>query len=197
MEIGPGWLCQPASSPLRSRAAGDRNEFTSPPAAKLLARYFGGSPTRLPRVLADWRRQARDEAFTIRRDGHQLVVESIPGRRFPLMLREERLLATPLTAREWDVMRSVEAGMTNHEIAALLCASSATVKKHLEHVFHKLGVRSRTAALAQLRPWRSRHRCVASARGRALAAASRHPGAARHAVREVRVFEERLPVRML
>ena len=51
-----------------------------------------------------------------------------------------------LTPREIDVLRWVAAGKTNRQIAELLGASPRTVQKHLEHVFDKLGVETRTAA---------------------------------------------------
>jgi DNA-binding NarL/FixJ family response regulator len=41
----------------------------------------------------------------------------------------------------------VAQGFTNREIAARLYISPATVRTHMEHVFAKLGVRSRTAAV--------------------------------------------------
>jgi len=40
----------------------------------------------------------------------------------------------------------VAAGKTNGEIAAVLVISARTVQKHLEHIFQKLGVETRTAA---------------------------------------------------
>jgi DNA-binding CsgD family transcriptional regulator len=40
--------------------------------------------------------------------------------------------------------------MTNAQIAEALWLSPATVRKHLEHVYAKLGVRTRTAAAARL-----------------------------------------------
>jgi hypothetical protein len=48
------------------------------------------------------------------------------------------------------VMRGVEDGLSNTEIARKLWIQPTTVRKHLEHVFDKLGVRSRTAALSKL-----------------------------------------------
>ena len=54
-----------------------------------------------------------------------------------------------LTARESEVLDLVAAGETNAAIAERLWISPGTVKKHLENVYDKLGVRSRTAALAR------------------------------------------------
>ena len=52
----------------------------------------------------------------------------------------------PLTAREREILRLVREGKTNTEIAGELWVSPGTVKKHLEHVYEKLGVAGRTAA---------------------------------------------------
>lgn len=56
-----------------------------------------------------------------------------------------------LTDREAEVLRAVSAGATNRQVAASLHVSEATVKTHLVHVFDKLGVTSRTAAVAKAR----------------------------------------------
>ncbi len=53
-----------------------------------------------------------------------------------------------LTAREAEVLYWVVKGKTNRDIGDILGASPATVKKHLERVFAKLGVETRTAAAA-------------------------------------------------
>lgn len=60
--------------------------------------------------------------------------------------------APSLTRREWEVMRLVAQGSSNAEIARELWVAPSTVRKHLENVYGKLGVTSRTAALARLRP---------------------------------------------
>lgn len=54
--------------------------------------------------------------------------------------------ALPLTPREREVLQWVAAGKSNRDIAEILGASPRTVEKHLEHVFDKLGVETRTAA---------------------------------------------------
>ena len=56
-----------------------------------------------------------------------------------------------LTVREAEVLQLVAAGSTNREIGQALFLSEATVKSHLVHIFTKLGVGSRTAAVAKAR----------------------------------------------
>lgn len=55
-------------------------------------------------------------------------------------------LAFRLTAREAEVLHWVAQGKTNRDIGDILGTSPKTVTKHLEHVFQKLGVETRTAA---------------------------------------------------
>lgn len=63
-------------------------------------------------------------------------------------LRDPRPL---LTDRETEVLRAVADGATNRQTAASLNVSEATVKTHLVHIFDKLGVTTRTAAVARAR----------------------------------------------
>jgi DNA-binding CsgD family transcriptional regulator len=53
----------------------------------------------------------------------------------------------PLTPREREVLDWVAAGKTNRDIATILGASPRTVEKHLERIYEKLGVETRTAAV--------------------------------------------------
>jgi DNA-binding NarL/FixJ family response regulator len=56
-----------------------------------------------------------------------------------------------LTPREREILDLVAGGATNAQIATALRLSPATVRKHLEHVYGKLGVATRTAAVARTR----------------------------------------------
>ncbi len=59
---------------------------------------------------------------------------------------------SPLTARQREILRYVAAGYTNGQISRRLEVSEATVRKHLENIFARLGVSSRIAAVAKLDP---------------------------------------------
>ena len=56
-----------------------------------------------------------------------------------------------LTAREAEVLRWVAAGKSDAQIGAILRISARTVQKHLQNVYDKLGVESRTAAANRAR----------------------------------------------
>lgn len=64
-------------------------------------------------------------------------------------------IAAPLTARERDVLDWLGAGKTDKDIAAILSISPRTVQKHLQRIYEKLGVETRTAAV--LRAIATRH----------------------------------------
>ncbi len=74
-----------------------------------------------------------------------------------LRRRSRRTAARPLTPRQREILRMVAAGHTNTMIASQLGRSAATVRKHLENAFARLGASSRTEAVAKIRPdatWR-------------------------------------------
>jgi DNA-binding CsgD family transcriptional regulator len=56
-----------------------------------------------------------------------------------------------LSAREVEILRLVDEGKRNTEIASILGLSIHTIRKHLENIFAKLGAETRTAAVAALR----------------------------------------------
>lgn len=58
--------------------------------------------------------------------------------------------ATGLTAREQEVLELLAAGSQDREIGERLVVSEHTVKKHVQHILRKLGVRNRTEAVVWL-----------------------------------------------
>jgi LuxR family maltose regulon positive regulatory protein len=64
---------------------------------------------------------------------------------------EGESLLEPLSDRELEVLRLIAEGLANAQIAARLYIEIGTVKRHVNHIFGKLGVASRTQALARAR----------------------------------------------
>ena len=67
------------------------------------------------------------------------------------LLDRMRTPQASLSAREMQILDLVAAGQSNVEIAAELFISETTVKSHLAHIFTKLGVTTRTAAVSVAR----------------------------------------------
>jgi LuxR family maltose regulon positive regulatory protein len=58
-------------------------------------------------------------------------------------------LLDPLTPRGLEIMRLICKGYSNPEIASELVVTINTIKKHTSNIYGKLGVRSRTQAIAR------------------------------------------------
>ncbi len=71
----------------------------------------------------------------------------------PLEKETERVqrLVEPLNARELEVLGLIAKGLSNHEIADQLALAVSTVKWYINSLFSKLGVHSRTQAVARAR----------------------------------------------
>ena len=59
------------------------------------------------------------------------------------------VLVSRLTAREREVLHWLSGGKTDRDIACILGISPRTVHKHLQRVYEKLGVETRTAAVTR------------------------------------------------
>ena len=131
--------------------ADGRIDFANRAARELLDRYFRADGVRLPDALASWLRERRTGATTeplrIEVGQRVLIVELVEEG----LLLTERQLRPRLTQRELEILELVAEGMTNGEIAQRLWVSPLTVRRHLENVYAKLGVHTRTAAAAFVR----------------------------------------------
>lgn len=67
------------------------------------------------------------------------------------LLQRMRAPTVSLSSREMQVLEAVAAGHSNTDVAHMLFVTETTVKSHLAHIFSKLGVNSRTAAVAAAR----------------------------------------------
>ncbi|MFZ3125080.1 MAG: DNA-binding response regulator [Acidovorax sp.] len=114
--------------------------------------------------VQDWLHEAVQTGETVTRlaDGSQIEARSVgqagPGEIMVLLrhsgriggagAEHDRLTRAALTPRETEVLSWLSKGKTNRDIADILGMSPRTVNKHLEHIFEKLGVETRTAAAA-------------------------------------------------
>jgi LuxR family maltose regulon positive regulatory protein len=75
------------------------------------------------------------------------------NREHSVLSPQSSALAEPLTRREQEILRLLIAGASNQQIAAELVISLSTVKKHVSNLLGKLGVTSRSQAIARARDW--------------------------------------------
>jgi DNA-binding CsgD family transcriptional regulator len=127
-------------------AADGRVEFASPAARRLVRAYFGRPcGSELPGAISMWI-ESGSTTMAQRRDDRRLTID----RSGDALLLEETRDELGLTRRERQILAWVARGKTNPEIAKILWVAPSTVRKHLENVYAKLGVRTRTAAAARL-----------------------------------------------
>ena len=88
------------------------------------------------------------ESAALEHDAARAILERLGARPDLARLGSPATSHHGLSAREVEVLRLVAAGKTNREIAASLVISEHTVARHVQNIFAKLGVSSRTAATA-------------------------------------------------
>ena len=136
-----------------------RMAWRSPQATAWLALAFGADAAAGKRA-DEWLGSAlnrNDTTFDLGRHGRLLARNMGRGNLGESMLlltltpdsvAAQRLRDIALTPRETEVLSWLAKGKTNRDIADILGMSPRTVNKHLEHVFEKLGVETRSAAAA-------------------------------------------------
>jgi CheY-like chemotaxis protein/DNA-binding CsgD family transcriptional regulator len=154
------------------RASDGRLMWQTALARQLLENYFGPPAAHVPEVVRTWLQrqlpvletQVEPPRLAIEQGARRLTFRlhkqtgdsgpSDSGGDWLIVMREvsdaaiieSMSLSFKLTAREAEVLYWVVKGKINRDIADIVGASPATVKKHLERVFAKLGVETRTAA---------------------------------------------------
>ena len=158
-----GWWTSPCSLPERTGTSltvslrsvyGEREWLTSPLNTEYLQvvdELLVGYPTGA----------GQSARFLIPRDygaafGHRelTLLELLRPHLRPLVFQSVRPAGLPsgprLTMRQQEILRGVARGQTNREIGRSLGISEATVRKHLEGAYQRLGVLSRTGAVAAM-----------------------------------------------
>ncbi len=137
-----------------------RLAWRSPQAMRWLQQALG--PEQDDAAQRQWLQQVVHQGETLAPlpDGSQLQARYLgqggPGEVMVLLRRvalaldpaQRRLSVAALTPRETEVLSWLAKGKTNRDIGDILGMSPRTVNKHLEHIFEKLGVETRTAAAA-------------------------------------------------
>lgn len=143
--------------------------WQTPLAKRLMQQYCQKEDDSVPAALMEWVQNILEQdpaapqtPFTIFRESGRLMftlVEVDHDNQWIILLNEhsdaaqiEALMHTfSLTRRESEVLYWTMQGKTNKDIGDILGSSPRTVNKHLEHVFTKLNVETRTAASALVR----------------------------------------------
>ncbi|GAA5174262.1 response regulator [Niveibacterium umoris] len=147
------------------RASDGKLVWQTPLARQLLNAYFGTERDATPPRLLEWiaaadaaRREGREHPTLLVAQGSRRLMSTFHDQtgddEWLVVLREENdgsaieslMAAFRLTTREAEVLYWVTQGKTSPDIGTILGSSPRTVNKHLEHIFEKLGVETRTAA---------------------------------------------------
>ncbi|RKR69390.1 LuxR family two component transcriptional regulator [Acidovorax sp. 94] len=137
-----------------------RVAWRSPQALRWLEAAFAADPAPADAAAA-WlvRAQATGDQTLALAGGRQLLARHLGASGLaesmlllshttPEAIAPRHLQQVALTPRETEVLSWLSKGKTNRDIADILGMSPRTVNKHLEHIFEKLGVETRTAAAA-------------------------------------------------
>ncbi|CAN5789426.1 response regulator transcription factor [soil metagenome] len=126
------------------------------PAARKWLRGYLSTEGRLPPVAMAWLDARESDPLSVVVDGRRLSLSRLAsdGSGITLLVRKRASVPEPealtgvcgLTSREAEVLYWVACGKINRDVGEILGMSPRTVDKHLQHVFEKLNVETRTAA---------------------------------------------------
>lgn len=121
-------------------------EFGLPGQSRQIAVYLPDEPGHTLRLML-WRGRGRD--FSER---DRLLLTLLRPHLIAAYRNAERRRRAPamLTPRQLELLRYVAQGYTNRQVARRMGLSEGTVRTHLNHVYERLGVTSRTAAVTRM-----------------------------------------------
>ena len=130
------------------------------PAAREWLRPWLSAQGRLPPVAMTWLTRREPEPLSIVVEGRRLSLSRLASDDIgtTLLLRKRASAPEPqaltaafgLTGRESEVLYWVVCGKINRDVGEILGMSPRTVDKHLQHIFEKLRVETRTAAVSMV-----------------------------------------------
>jgi DNA-binding response OmpR family regulator/DNA-binding CsgD family transcriptional regulator len=133
--------------------------WQSPASREWLRRYLS-TEGRLPPVAMEWLAARGPDPLSVVVDGRRLSLSRLAsdGSGITLLVRKRATVPEPealagvcgLTGREAEVLYWVACGKINRDVGEILGMSPRTVDKHLQHVFEKLNVETRTAAVSMV-----------------------------------------------
>ncbi|MBC7482669.1 MAG: response regulator transcription factor [Rhizobacter sp.] len=130
------------------------------PAASDWLRHWLDADAGLPAIALAWLTAGAGEALGFSVDGRLLSLSRLAGDGIGTTLLLQKRAGAPeppvlaaaygLTGRESEVLYWVAYGKINRDVGEILGMSPRTVDKHLQHVFEKLNVETRTAAASMV-----------------------------------------------
>ncbi|MFD9461877.1 LuxR C-terminal-related transcriptional regulator [Streptomyces sp. NPDC060027] len=143
LQFGPGMHGAEATAAITARPGAPRVLVltTYDTDADILAAVEAGASGYL---LKDAPPEELSAAVRTAASGHSALAPTVADR----LMDRMRTPAAALSRRELEVLELVKDGLSNQQISKKLFLSQATVKSHLVHIYAKLGVDSRTSAVA-------------------------------------------------
>ena len=125
------------------------DNFTDPEKVELLKLGVRGfaPPDASAEKLEDVLQKVKKGEICVNRNVTNLSLQDMTSHTPSHIIKENEEQANALTDREIEILKTMTLGLKNKEIAEKLFISEKTVKTHINHLFHKLGVDSRSKAV--------------------------------------------------